>query len=80
MSERILDARGLEPPEPMELTLDAIDKLAPDEQLLLLIHREPYMLYPILREWGFDHRTLLNDDGTFEVHIRRKGQTAGEAA
>jgi TusA-related sulfurtransferase len=76
MSERILDARGLEPPEPMELTLDAVDTLAPGERLRLLIHRAPYMLYPILNEWGFDCRTQSTEDGTFEVLIWRKEQSA----
>lgn len=76
MSERILDARGLEPPEPMELTLEAIDGLAQGERLRLLIHRAPYMLYPILLEWGFEHRTLSTQDGTFEILIWRKEQSA----
>ena len=80
MFERILDARGLEPPEPMELTLEAIDSLAPGERLRLLIHRAPYMLYPILHEWGFSHRTQSTEDGTFEVLIWRKGQPAAEGS
>jgi uncharacterized protein (DUF2249 family) len=72
MSERILDARWLEPPEPMELTLEAIDTLLPGEQLRLLIHRAPHMLYPILKQWGFDYQTQSNDDGTYEILIWRK--------
>lgn len=72
MSERIVDARGLEPPEPLELTLNALDTLGPDERLRLLIHRTPLMLYPILHEWGFSHQTRSMPDGTFEVTIWRR--------
>jgi uncharacterized protein (DUF2249 family) len=76
MPERILDARWLEPPEPMELTLAAIEELAPGERLLLLIHRTPHMLFPVLKEWGFDFRTHTLDDGTHEIFIWRKEQAA----
>lgn len=74
MPERTVDARWLEPPEPLELTLEAIDTLAPDERLRLLIHRTPHMLFPILREWGFAYQTHSNDDGTYEILIWREEQ------
>lgn len=70
--ERILDALWLEPPEPLELTLEAIEKLLPGERLRLLIHREPQMLYPILQEWGFTHKTTSCEDGTYEILIWHK--------
>jgi len=76
MLERIVDARWLEPPEPMELTLAAIEDLGPGDQLRLLIHRTPHMLFPILTEWGFDYRTHTLDDGTHEIFIWRKEQAA----
>lgn len=76
MTERILDARWLEPPEPMELTLAAIDSLDPGDHLRLLIHRTPHMLFPILKEWGFNYRTHTDDDGTHEILIWRKEQAA----
>ena len=76
MLERIVDARWLEPPEPMELTLAAIDGLEPEEHLRLLIHRTPHMLFPILKEWGFKYRIHTLDDGTNEILIWRKEQAA----
>lgn len=76
MEERVLDARGLMPPEPLELTLEAIDTLQPGERLRLLIHRTPHMLYPILQEWGFAHLTRTADDGTYEVLIWRSQERA----
>jgi len=72
MSDRIIDARWLEPPEPMELTLAALDSLAPNERVQLLIHRSPLMLFPILDEWGFSYLTKSKDDGTYEILIWQK--------
>jgi hypothetical protein len=74
MQERIVDARWLEPPEPMELTLAAIGILQQDECLRLLIHRMPHLLFPILDEWGYSHQTSSNDDGTHEILIWREEQ------
>jgi TusA-related sulfurtransferase len=70
--ERILDALGLEPPEPLELTLEAIEKMSPGERLRLLIHRKPQMLFPILQEWGFDFQITDREDGTYEILIWHK--------
>jgi TusA-related sulfurtransferase len=69
MQERILDALWLEPPEPLELTLEAIEKLLPGERLRLLIHRKPQMLFPILQEWGFAYQTIDCADGSYEILI-----------
>lgn len=74
MSERIIDARWLAPPEPMELTLAALEVLGPDERLRLLIHREPYMLFNILEEWDYDYLTQANDDGSYDILIWYKGR------
>jgi len=76
MTEHIVDARWLEPPEPMELTLAALEDLAPNERVLLLIHRSPLMLFPILDEWGFSYSTNSKDDGTYEILIWQKEPAA----
>lgn len=69
---RVLDCRGLEPPEPLERVLSAIARLGTDEQVLMLIDREPRPLYRILRENQYDYRTELNEQGWFEVLIWRR--------
>ena len=74
MTERIVDARWLEPPEPMELTLAALNVLEPDERLRLLIHRMPHMLFPLLKDWGYDYTTHDGDDGSYEILIWYKEQ------
>ena len=39
----IVDARGLMPPEPLNLTLEALDTLPPDGEVILLLYREPWV-------------------------------------
>jgi hypothetical protein len=67
--ERLVDARWLAPPEPLELTIAALEELLPGQQLRLLIHRDPAMLYSILRDWGYTWRTSTQADGTYEIVI-----------
>jgi TusA-related sulfurtransferase len=68
-SDRVIDARGLEPPEPFVLTMDALDRLPKGEKLLLLLYREPYPLYKALGNNGFCHEVELVADGTVEILI-----------
>lgn len=69
---KVLDCRGLEPPEPLERVLTAISQLGTDEQVLMLIDREPRPLYRILRDNRYGHKTDLNEQGWFEVLIWRQ--------
>ncbi|HEU0188286.1 MAG TPA: DUF2249 domain-containing protein [Gallionellaceae bacterium] len=66
-----LDARLMEPPEPMQRALEAIEQLAPGSRLRMLHHREPYPLYTILDKRHFFHRTTALADGSFEILIWR---------
>jgi uncharacterized protein (DUF2249 family) len=49
----LLDVRGLEPPEPMQRILDALDGLPDGGRLEALLDREPYPLYRILARDGY---------------------------
>ncbi len=69
--ERVIDGRGLMPPEPMELALSALDTLPDGEELLLLLYCEPHPLFAILRQNGYTHRLQTRPDGTVEVRIRK---------
>lgn len=69
--ERVLDARGLLPPEPMRRALAALEALPPGETLVLLLLREPFPLYARLDAAGFTHAAALRDDGTYEIRIAR---------
>jgi len=65
----IVDARGLEPPEPLERALEALCRLKPGQRMLLLLEREPFPLYRILERNGYEHSTRVNDEGTFYIEI-----------
>jgi TusA-related sulfurtransferase len=71
MGEHVIDGRGLMPPEPLELTLSALDTLPDGEELLLLLYCEPQPLYAILKQNGYGHSTQSRPDGTVEVRIRK---------
>lgn len=70
-ADKVIDARGLEPPEPFVLTMEALDTIGLDEKLLLLLAREPHPLYRALQINGFTHQTERAADGTVEILIWR---------
>ena len=77
MAEEILiDARGLEPPEPLEKVMATLSVLRPGQSIRLLLHREPFPLYPLLAERGYGHDTAPQDDGSYVILIRRAGGAA----
>jgi uncharacterized protein (DUF2249 family) len=65
----LVDARWLEPPEPMERALAALDDLHPGQCIRFLIHREPLPLYVALQQMGYRYKTHMLDDGCYEVQI-----------
>ena len=71
-----LDVRGLEPPEPMERVLEALDRLPDSDQLCMLIEREPRPLYRILAHNGYGHNTTILPDYLYEVRIWRRAPDA----
>lgn len=64
-----LDVRGLQPPEPLERVLDALDRLAPGKRLVMLIDRAPLPLYRILDRNGYRYHAAMQDSGTVTVEI-----------
>lgn len=66
---RIVDARGLEPPQPFELAMDAIADLIPGERFTLVLDRMPHPLLRILDRDGYRHESRIRDDGAVEVEI-----------
>lgn len=69
--QRLIDGRNLLPPEPLELTLAALDTLPDGEELVLLLYCEPHPLYQILRRNGYFWRASVQADGTREIRIRK---------
>ncbi len=72
--EVLVDARWLEPPEPIEKVLLALDGLCPGQHVRFLLHREPFPLYGILHNMGFGHRTRMIEDGCFEILIEPRAK------
>jgi uncharacterized protein (DUF2249 family) len=78
--EVLVDARWLEPPEPMERVLQALAQLQPGQAIRLLLHREPFPLYSLLAERGYRHDTRSQADGSYVILIRQAAATPGEPA
>jgi uncharacterized protein (DUF2249 family) len=64
-----VDARGLEPPEPMVRVLEALEHLPHGRSLRVLTDRPPLHLYPLLEQRGFSGQTERLPDGTFRTTI-----------
>ena len=69
--EILVDARGLEPPEPMEKVMQVLALLRPGQSIRMLLHREPFPLYAILAERGYRHETRMEADGSYVILIRQ---------
>jgi uncharacterized protein (DUF2249 family) len=67
-----VDARGLEPPQPLIRILEALAGLADGGQLSARTDRRPMHLYAHLEERGFTAETLEQPDGSFLTHVRRR--------
>ena len=66
-----LDVRGLPPPEPFENIIRALPAISGNETLQVLIHREPFPLYEMLRDAGYAWQTTALADGDFKILITR---------
>ncbi|HLP75896.1 MAG TPA: DUF2249 domain-containing protein [Candidatus Paceibacterota bacterium] len=67
-----VDARGLEPPQPMVKILEALAALPDGAELRARTDRRPMHLYPMLEERGFTAETQDQSDGSFLTQIRRR--------
>ena len=67
-----LDARGLEPPEPLVRILEAVMALPIGMTINARTDRRPMFLYPQLEERGFSSKTEEQPDGSFIIHIQRR--------
>ena len=70
IADLVVDGRDMQPPEPLEKTLAALDALQPGGTVVLLIHCHPVPLFNILRRNGFVWTESLREDGAHEIRIR----------
>ena len=66
---RVLDVRGLEPPQPMVRVLEEIERLGPGARLEVHHDRRPLFLYPQLDDRGFRHETDEPEPGLVRIVI-----------
>lgn len=71
MTTTTIDGRELQPPEPMERTLEALDTLAEGDEVLLLLYCQPHPLFSILKKNGYAWSEDVRADGTREIRITR---------
>ena len=66
-----VDARGLEPPQPLVTILEALANLRAGAELRAHTDRRPMHLYAQLEERGFTGESEEQNDGSFITKIRR---------
>jgi len=66
-----VDARGLEPPQPMVKILEALAALPNGAEIQAWTDRRPMHLYPQLEQRGFSATSEEQADGSFITCIRR---------
>jgi TusA-related sulfurtransferase len=73
MNTETLDVRGLEAPEPFQRVVAALRDLPEGDELLVLINREPLLLFPELVRRGYGWTFGAAADGPhFTVRISRQ--------
>jgi TusA-related sulfurtransferase len=65
-----VDARGLEPPQPLVAILEGLARLPKGSALRARTDRRPLHLYPLLAQRGFTSETEESNDGGFVTTIR----------
>jgi uncharacterized protein (DUF2249 family) len=66
---KIVDARGLQSPEPFERVVEALSELALGDQVKLIINQEPRPLYRFLERNRYAYKAESFADGRFEIII-----------
>ena len=80
LREVLLDVSDLEPPEPLEQTLEAADQLQPGQYLRMLHRRDPCMLYGNLENNHFKYFQREGSTTAVELFIWREDDAEAEAA
>ena len=67
-----LDVRGMEPPEPLEKMLQAIEGFGVGDRLKLVIDCRPQPLFRILERSGFAYHEEVGSASRYEITIWRR--------
>lgn len=74
-----IDVSELPPPEPMERILDALENLPRGEYLRVRHSRQPWPLFDILGELGYDYEMEELGPSAFEIRIWRAADAMAAA-
>lgn len=70
--DHVIDGRTMQPPEPFERTLEALDLLETDsDQVVLMLHCVPHPLFNVLRRNGYVWQEETGPEDCFIYKIRR---------
>lgn len=68
---KIIDNRGLQPPQPMMRTLKMIEKIEGGQSIVIINDRRPMFLYEELEFLGYAHETEALDNSGFKITITK---------
>ncbi len=66
-----IDGREMQPPEPLERTLAALETMHEEDELVLLVYCHPRPLISILQRDGCSWQEEVLADGTHQLRIQR---------
>ncbi|MBP6110509.1 MAG: DUF2249 domain-containing protein [Rhodocyclaceae bacterium] len=68
--EILVDGREMQPPEPFERTMEALDALRPGDEVVLWLYRQPTPLFNVLKRNGYSWTEGTGPEQCFEYRIR----------
>ena len=71
--EIICDVQDLPAPEPMQKIMEAVADLGEGQYVRMMHRMEPYPLYSVLEDMGFQHQLYLKGEAPYEIMIFGKG-------
>jgi len=71
VNEIVLDVHELQPPEPMQKALDALEQLEQGQYLKIIHRMQPFPLYEILLDNGFKYKVTNSDISAYDIYVWR---------
>lgn len=68
--EILVDAREMQPPEPFEKTMEALDAMGPGDVVVLWLYRQPLPLFNVLQRNGYRWTEGIGPEDCFEYRIQ----------
>ncbi|HEX5637925.1 MAG: DUF2249 domain-containing protein [Gammaproteobacteria bacterium] len=79
-TEIILDVHDMQPPAPMEVAMDALQKLKDGEYIKMIHRMQPFPLYNILYDNGFQYKVITGTTSAFDIYIWKANDKASAQA